>query len=142
MSSATSQETPSTVDIIPVKYYDLAEDEEPEDDLIVHGETPGEEAGDDSLPIRLLRNFTIYEVSDRYRIVPFSADFGRDNARVYGASGNVEAYVHSDSEDPNDDSDLESDIAFDSQDVCLPRILEVSVHSEDESKGRKIRLDP
>ena len=109
-------------------------------------ETQPEDAEDDDIPVRLLTDFTIYDVDASCRLVPFSVDFGTDSSKTYGASGVVSAWAESDtnSSSISDDEASENGDSSESapQRISLSRILEVSVHSVERALKTKLVLDP
>lgn len=137
--------TGTTNATLPEVFYEAQEDEGEEDDtFVVKNETQPEDKEDDDVPVRSLTDFTIYDVDACCRLVAFSAEFGTDNAKTYGASGLVSAWAESDANDLSISDDGASEGGDDSapQRISLSRILEVSVHSVERELKTKLVLDP
>ena len=121
-------------------FYEVQEGEHEEDGkFVVINETPAEDADDpDAIPVRVLSDFTIFDIDACDRLVPFSVQLGADSSKTYGAAGNVTSWTENDldeelSED-NDDAPI--------QRINLRRILEVNIHSVERETKTKLFLDP
>ena len=129
---------------LPDTYYTPEEDEVQEDsDLVVWGESiPEEEDGkdeDEDVPMRLLKNFTIYEMTSRRRLVRFDRYLCSDKSIKFGASGCVEPYIEPD-DDGTDTSDSSEDEEHPVQRISLSEIKEINVHAV--STEKRFSIDP
>lgn len=115
---------------LPVLHYSPQEDEVSEADLpLLDGEEPGEL---ESLPVRLLTGFTVYNASAGCRLVPFDALLVMGKNHTFSASGLAQPWKEPDSDDSGsslDGTDEESQPQL----LELLRILEVSVHWVEDS---------
>lgn len=102
-------------------------------------DTPdGSEVEDsEDIPIRLLTDFVIYDLSDNMRLVRFDALLGSAQHQQYGASGEVTPCIISNESD--DETVVSQEVK--SQRVSLTKIKEVNVHWVNEER-RNINLDP
>lgn len=128
-------------DALPETYhYEVEEDEIEEDGTIyILGETPAENDVDD-VPVRLLTDFTIYDLST-HEVVPLGElqqlEFTN---RQYGASGKIKPwFIHDDSDASGDDDDEVVDLA-DGEDALpadqtkLTKIIDFNVFDLSEGK--------
>ena len=80
--------------------------------------------------VRLLTDFTIYDIDVSCRLVPFSVDFGTNSSKTYSASGIVSAWAESDTISlsvSNDEASENGDSSESApQRISLFSILEVS----------------
>lgn len=114
-----------------------------DDNLQIIGETdPADLSADsedehDDIPVRLLTDFTIYEM-ETCNLVPVAEllQIQFDASTIYGASGKVKPYAEDDDDDEDDDGDsiadenssLQGYRGNDDQIVKLSKILEFDVH--------------
>lgn len=99
--------------------------------MVVYGETaPDYEDEEEELaPMRLLKNFTIYELTPQCRLVHFNRDLcSPEESRKFGASGSVESYVEPDDDDASETTESE-DEDRPVQHISLTEIKEISVHA-------------
>lgn len=126
--------------------YKIADDEIIEDDnLQIIGETDPREDHDndwdnedDSIPVRLLKDFTVYKMEDNTLVhiaELITLDSGYEGSSPYGASGIVEPYVDNHEEDEDEDDVVEEDyiessIVLDKmkQTVKLSTIIGFNIH--------------
>lgn len=139
-SQAGSSTIPlSSTGALPVLYYTPAPGEVAEAELPhLDGETLEDDDESDSLPIRLLTNFTVYNVSDRRRLVPFDASIGSDKGQFFAASGSAQPWRKDEDDSSSSDASTEEDC--DMVQLRLSRIHEVNVHCVEEAK--RFHLDP
>ena len=134
--------------------YKIAHDEITEDNnLQIIGETdPLEDrdsdwdSEDDSMPVRLLKDFTVYKMEDNAlvhiaELIAVGPGYGGPS--TYGASGIVEPYVDDHEEDEDEDDVVEEDYIEPSmvldkmkQTVKLSTIIEFNIH--DISKRKRL----
>lgn len=130
---------------------EIAED----DNLQIIGETDPADFSADSedehgdIPIRLLTDFTIYEI-ETCRLVPVAELFQirLGTSTIYGASGKVKPYVEDDEDDNDIDIDIDDDNSslqgsqtkFD-QIIKLSKILEFDVHHVSSREKKLDRYD-
>lgn len=98
---------------------------------------------DNSIPVRALEDFVIYEIKTG-RIVYLEEV---DRSRTYGASGYASPWIDVDNESLSDSSDIDDENSEPSntlgrQRICLSGILEVNVHHVHNSDSQTIQLDP
>lgn len=127
--------------------YEIPEDEQIEDDLVVDGETVADPQDDETIPIRVLDDFAIYEwfglhmvgIAELLSLTPESED-----GITYGASGIVRSYTDSsDDEDDGDDGSETSAVVPSLQPrVKLSQIIEFNVHNVSCKRGRDLQIDP
>jgi hypothetical protein len=137
-ASRTSEERSPAIIKLPDLMY-VPDDAELVEDgtLEIHGETVPEDDDSDSddVPIRVLKNFVVFEVSDDNRLARFHRGLCDDKSRTFAAAGVVEPYIDSDG-----NSSESSDGSYVEQRVRLSEIKEVSVHVV--SDERYFDLDP
>ena len=132
--------------------YNIVDDEVIEDNnLQIIGETdPREDPDgdlddeDDSIPVRLLKDFTVYKMEDNAlvhiaELIPLGPDYG--GSSTYGASGIVEPVNDHEVEEEDEDDVVEEDYIESStvlgkikQTVKLSRIIEFNIHDISKSK--------
>lgn len=119
----------------PVAFHDALADEIPEDILSIPTESRDNEQ--ESIPVRVLSDFTIYEGGTNQLIPTGELLEGRLTKHMYAASGVVKPWVD-DSTDSDSDSDSDSDDHESADDdhkklnvelrVKTGKILEFNVH--------------
>ncbi|RDB21087.1 DNA (cytosine-5)-methyltransferase 1A [Hypsizygus marmoreus] len=124
--------------------YEIMDDELLEDDdLVIPGETnletstsSGTDDSDNDIPIRLLQDFTIYDVSNNTAIPIGELTGLKYTSKKYGASGLVKSWTDDNSLEDDEDEDegdgarnLPSNIG---ERVKLATILEFDIHSYSE----------
>lgn len=136
-SPAPPEDSTSETPELPDLSYVPEDDEVPEDgELEVYGETvPDDVEDEDEIPMRVLTDFTIYELSRRRKLVQFDPTLCEQKGSKFTASGIVEAYS-----EPDDDDSSESSTARPTQRVALTEILEVNIHTVNDDKS--FDLDP
>ena len=132
----------SFTDAAPETYqYEVEEDEIEEDGTVyVLGETP---AGDDvdDIPVRLLTDFTIYDLSTREIVSLGELQQLGFTKRQYGASGKIKPWFIHDGGDISDEDDDEFEDLADGEDVLpadqtkLTKIIEFNVYDLSERRG-------
>lgn len=134
-----SRQTRSRIQKYHAPDYEIVEDAE----LVVYNETIFDDPASDSVPVRLLRDFVIYEL-DSKRLVSFEQlqEAITRSEYNYGASGCVESFI-------DEDEDTEDEIDDDVRPLPpagLPQrisllIQDISVHHVDEDNDPGFKLN-
>ena len=115
-----------------VTQYTLVGDEVEEQDLLLFGEAEPDDDLDDSVPVRTLDEFCLFD-RRTLEFVPSISALAEDSSGGLVGTGIVRTYVEGDdSEDEDEDTD---DGATGGQQVLLSPIRECSVHWPVERKG-------
>jgi DNA (cytosine-5)-methyltransferase 1 len=131
----------SFTDAAPETYqYEVEEDEIEEDGTVyVLGETPAGDGVDD-IPVRLLTDFTIYDLSTREVVSVGELQQLGFTKRQYGASGKIKPWFIHEGGDISDEDDEFEDLE-DGEDVLhgdqtkLTKIIEFNVYDLSETGG-------
>src|ERR1700733_8452607 len=134
--------------------YEVMDDELIEDeDLVIPGETlfgdsaaTESDGGQDDVPVRLLQDFTIYDMSTNEAVPVGELLTLKYVDKTYGASGIVKPWTDNENdEDDADDADSDDSMSTSdlSQRVKLSKLLEFDVHHySDVSKSLDRYVDP
>lgn len=130
---------PHLINLFKDTTYPLVEDDIPEDELQVLGEVLGEDEEDldtESIPVRVLDNFVIFEHGNR-SIVPVESLCSLPFTTIhYSASGEVRPH---ELDDPSELDDLEEQSVATTlgslQRVELSQILDINLHHYDSESG-------
>lgn len=122
--------------------YEVEEDEIEEDGTIyVLGETPAG-GDDDDIPVRLLTDFTIYDLSTREVVCVGELQQLGFTKRQYGASGKIKPwFIHDGGDISDEDGDEFDEDLADGEDVLpadqtkLTKIIEFNVYDLSERRG-------